>query len=137
MSSAAAVSVVKTVGGALVPVGLVDQARAFAAEAKAPATRRAYRGAWEAWVRWGRAHGCVTLPAAPEAVACYLTALAESGRRVPSLELALAALAAAHQAAGQPSPRTAPIVREVMKGIRRALGVAPRPKAPVRKRLPA
>jgi integrase len=126
------IAVAEMAGGALVPVALVDQARAFAAEAKAPATRRAYGGAWRAWVRWAAAHLVAPLPAAPEAVACYLTALAEAGRRVPSLELALAALAAAHQAAGHPSPRTAPVVREVMKGIRRALGVAPHPKAPVR-----
>src|SRR5262245_44014162 len=134
MSGSAAVAVVRTetAGGALVPVALVDQARTFAAEAKAPATRRAYRGAWRAWVTWAEAHRVAVLPAAPETVACYLTALAEAGRRVPSLELALAALAAAHQAAGHASPRTAPVVREVMKGIRRTLGVAPHPKAPVR-----
>jgi len=131
-SSSAALVVTETAAGALVPVALVDHARAFAAEAKAPATRRAYAGAWRAFVAWAEAHQVAAMPAAPEAVACYLTALAEAGRRVPSLELALAALAAAHQAAGYESPRTAPVVREVMKGIRRALGVAPHPKAPVR-----
>jgi integrase len=113
------------------PVALVESARAFAAEAKAPATRRAYHSAWRAWVTWATVHRVSALPAAPEAVACYLTALAEAGRRVPSLDLALAALAAAHQAVGAASPRTAPVVREVMKGIRRTIGVAPRPKAPV------
>ncbi len=131
-SASTAIVVTETAAGALVPVALVDQARAFAAEAKAPATRRAYRGAWLAWVAWAEAHSVAPLPAAPAAVACYLTALAEAGRRVPSLELALAALAAAHQAAGVDSPRTSATVREVMKGIRRALGVAPHPKAPVR-----
>ena len=132
MRNSLAVVVTETAAGGLVPGALVDQARAFAAEAKAPATRRAYRGAWRAWVAWAEVHHVAAMPAAPEAVACYLTALAEAGRRVPSLELALASLAAAHQAAGQPSPRPAPIVREVMKGIRRALGVAPHPKAAVR-----
>jgi integrase len=122
----------ETTAGALVPVALVASARAFAAEAKAPATRRAYRTAWQAWVIWAEAHHVPAMPAAPEAVACYLTALAEAGRLVPSLDVALAALAAAHQAAGHESPRSAPVVREVMKGIRRALGVAPHPKAPVR-----
>jgi integrase len=136
-SSSAALTLVvsdrtQPIGGGLVPVALVDQARAYAAEAKAPATRRAYRGAWQAWGRWAAAHGLAALPAAPEAVACYVSALAAAGRRVPSLELALAALAAAHQAAGHPSPRSAPVVREVMQGIRRAIGVAPQPKAPVR-----
>ena len=127
-----ALVVAETVGGALVPVALVNQARAFAAEAKAPETRRAYRGAFTAWVRWAEAHGVNPLPAVPEAVALYLTSLAEAGRKVPSLELALAALAAAHQAAGQPSPRAAAVVRDVMQGIRCTLGVAPRHKAPVR-----
>jgi hypothetical protein len=54
-STALAMVVTETAGGALVPVALVDQARAFAAEAKAPATRRAYRGAWQAWVTWAEA----------------------------------------------------------------------------------
>jgi integrase len=132
VSSSAAVVVTETAAGALVPGALVAAARAFAAEAKAPATRRAYRGAWRAFVAWAAAQHVAALPAAPATVACYLTALAEAGRRVPSLELALAALAAAHQAAGHASPRSAPVVREVMKGIRRTLGVAPHPKAPVR-----
>lgn len=132
MASTALVLTEQPVAGALVSAALVDQARAFAAEAKAPATRRAYRTAWRAWVTWAEAHDVAPLPAVPEAVACYLTALAEAGRRVPSLELVLAALAAAHQAAGAPSPRSAPVVREVMKGIRRTLGVAPHPKAAVR-----
>ena len=130
MSSTGALVSVET-GGALVPAALVDQARAFATEATAPATRRAYRSAWRAFVAWGEARGLAVLPAAPEAVALYLTALVEAGRRVPSLDLALAAIAAAHRAASLDSPRTAPVVREVMKGIRRALGVAPHPKAPV------
>jgi integrase len=132
VSSNTAVAVVETAAGGLVPAGLVESARAFAAEAKAANTRRAYRGAWQAWVTWAEAQHVTPLPAAPEAVACYLTALAEAGRRVPSLELALAALAAAHQAAGVASPRSAPVVREVLKGIRRTLGVAPHPKAAVR-----
>jgi integrase len=125
------VVVAETAGG-LVPAALVNSARAFAAEAKASNTKRAYRSAWQAWVTWAEAHGVAALPAAPEAVACYLTHLAEAGRRVPSLELALAALAAAHQAAGVASPRSAPVVREVMKGIRRVVGTASHPKAAVR-----
>ena len=121
-----------TPGGALVPVALLDAARTFAAEAKAPATRRAYTGAWRAFAAWTAAHGCAALPASPETVALYLTHLAEAGRRVSSIDQALAAITGAHRVAGFPSPRTSPVVQEVARGIRRTVGVAPHQKAPVR-----
>jgi len=115
----------------LVSVDLVEAARAFAAASKAPRTRKAYRAAWGTFVAWCEAQGLQALPAAPRTVAAFLAARAKEGRRVSTLEQALAAISQAHQAAGLPSPRSAAEVREVLRGIRRTLGVAPLQKNPI------
>jgi site-specific recombinase XerD len=115
----------------LVPVDLVEAARHFAAASKAPRTRKAYRAAWGAFVTWCEAQGLQALPAAPRTVAAFLAARAREGRRVSTLEQSLAAISQAHQAAGLPSPRSAAEVREVLRGIRRTLGVAPLQKNPI------
>jgi integrase len=110
---------------------LADAARAFAAAARADRTRDAYRLQWSTFETWCSAHGLASMPAAPESVALYLTARANEGRKVATLALALAAISQAHQLAGHTSPRSAPVVREAFKGIRRTLGSAPSQKAPI------
>jgi integrase len=110
---------------------LVESARSYASEARSSATRRAYRADWQAWSSWCAAQGACALPAAPEALACYLAELADAGRRPSTIGRALAGISEAHRAAGLDSPRGAAAVRLVMRGIRRRLGVAPRQKAPI------
>jgi integrase len=85
----------------------------------------------EALVHWCEAHALEPLPAAPEAVALYLSALAQAGRKRATLELALAALNRAHQLAGHAAPGASELVRDTMQGIRRAHGSAQRQKAPL------
>lgn len=119
-------------GGALVPRDLLEQARSFARDARAERTRDAYRYQCARFEAWCEEYGLVPLPAAPGTVALYLTAWADDGGTVASLAQALAAISEAHSALGHPSPRKAPEVREVWKGIRRRLGTAPaRRVAPV------
>jgi integrase len=110
---------------------LVASARAYAAQAKAQATRKAYKVSWGVFVAWCEERGVSALPADPGTVALYLSAMAESGRRLATIQKALAALVEAQRAAGFPSPRGDARVREVMKGIRRSLGVAPSQKEPI------
>jgi integrase len=50
---------------------------------------------------------------------------------VSTIEQAMAAITAAHRAAGHPNPRDAAPVRAALAGIRRKLGVAPDAKAPL------
>ena len=108
---------------------LTASARAYAAQAKAPATRKAYRASWEALEVWSAARGVSA--ADPGTVAIYLAFLADSGRRLATIEKALAGLAEACRAGGLPSPRDDARVREVLKGIRRSLGVASRQVDPI------
>ena len=97
----------------------------------APNTRRAYASDWRDFSSWCRAHQRVDLPALPETVALYLTTLAES-HKVSTLTRRISAISQAHQAAGFDSPTQAPVVRQLMKGIRRTLGTAQTGKSPVK-----
>ena len=124
--------VVASDAGGLVPLGLVDSARGYAADARAAATRQKYREQWERFDQWCDAHGFCALPTSATALSLYLSACADDGLSVATLGQALAAIAEVHKRSGHPSPRTLPKVREVWKGIRRRLGTAPRRRvAPV------
>ncbi len=72
------------------------------------------------------------MPAAPETVALYLAARADT-LKPATLGRRLAAIAKAHQAAGHDSPASMrhASVSEVIKGIRRTKGVAQDRKAPL------
>jgi integrase len=113
------------------PLELVDQARTFAAAAKSPRTRDAYRLQWRTFATWCEGRGLEALPATPATLALFLTGRAASGIKPASLDVALAAITAAHKAAGHVSPRSSAEVEAVRVGIRRTMGTAPVQKAPI------
>jgi len=110
---------------------LLPHADAFASGSKAPSTYRAYRGAWLRFATWCTSMGLTALPAQPEALALYVTHMAQDGKKVGTIEKAVGAIAHAHSRANVPSPHGTARVTETMAGIRRALGVAPKQKAPL------
>lgn len=110
---------------------LVKATRGYVEASRSERTREIYSACWSAFEAWCEAHGLQPLPAAPGTVAAYLSARAQDGRKVATLSQALAAISQAHQVAGHASPRTTPLVRETMKGIRRTHGAAPSQKAPL------
>jgi len=118
-------------GGALVPEDLVGAARALAAAAKSDRTRRAYRADFERFVKWCRKRKLEALAATPRTVALWVADRASEGAKVASIGRALVAISQAHEAAGYDSPTKTAVVREVMKGTRRKLGVAQAQKAPL------
>jgi integrase len=96
--------------------GSIDDRVAFYAEAaRSLATRRAYAADIAAFSAWGG-----QVPASPESVARYLAAF--DTLAASTLRRRLAAIADAHQAAGQPDPTKHPLVRKVFRGIRRVHG---------------
>lgn len=109
---------------------LAAQAQDYLNDAKAASTLRAYRSDWRHVVAWCAQHALASLPAAPEAIALYLTALAQT-HKVATLQRRLSAISVAHQAAGHESPTRHIAVRAVMAGIRRAKGTAQHGKAPI------
>jgi integrase len=126
----APVALAPVASGTLALASTIESAKGYAAASKATNTRRAYRGAWQAFAAWCEAHGLTSLPAAPETVALYLAERADQGAKPASLDLYLAAVSEAHRAAGHPSPREAAAVRAVRAGIRRTHGTAQRQVAP-------
>ena len=103
---------------------------AYARHAKAVSTRRAYAFDWADFAGWCRANGRMALPAEPETVALYVTALADA-RKVATLQRRIAAISQAHQFAGHASPTREVVLRTVMAGIRRAKGTAQIGKRPI------
>lgn len=108
---------------------LGEEARAFIGQSKAKNTIRAYRSAWADFEAWCVAQGLRALPAAPDTVALYVTAMAARAK-ASTIQLRLSAISQAHQAAGHPSPTKEPAVRLTWAGIRRVIGTAAEGKAP-------
>ncbi len=104
----------------------VEQAAGYAAGASAAATRRAYTADWTDWRRWCEAAGVAPLPTSPAVVGAYLADMAHRGLAVATIARRLSAIATAHRQAGHHLDIRHPAVRDVLKGIRRRHGTAPR-----------
>lgn len=109
----------------------------LAAEATAPATRRAYDGDWKRWVDWcaGR---CLPLPADPAFVALYIeqhaSALDGDGKHVyapTTLKRWVTSINQRCRSAGVPAPGESPIVRVTLAAVRRTRKHTPKKRAPL------
>jgi integrase len=110
------------------PIPLSETAAAYARQALAPATRRAYRSHLRAWEAWCRARDLPALPAPPALVANHLAELA--GKRAHStLAGRLAAIIRAHRLLGLAFDAADAGLRETLSGIVRTHGRAPRRQA--------
>ncbi len=106
------------------------RAREYAAKSKSANTLRGYAADWRHFRAWCEAQGLTALPAAPETVAVYLAALAETAKS-STLARRVSAISQAHQIAGFEPPTREAKVRTVMAGIRRVKGTAQKGKKPV------
>lgn len=120
-----------TVPGGLSNQDLSPRARQYARDARAPNTKRGYMGDVTRFNRWSSERGLCPLPALPSTVANYMSWLAGKGRKAATIERSLAAISQAHRMAGFPSPRHDQVIRDVMRGIRRSIGICPAKKAPL------
>ena len=118
----------------------------YARASRAPNTMRAYRFAWRSFAKWCEAEGRLALPADPLTVADYLAFAAQAqkdsqerkdkerkdeARKVSTLGVHLAAIRAAHKAAGHPDPTADERVAATMRGIRREHGKPPVQREPL------
>ena len=110
-------------------VELQDPVTDFLRESRAPNTHRAYRAALAAFSALCEASGRRAIPASPPSVAAYLASQATLGRRCSTVSVHAAAISYAHRVAGHPNPCDLALVREVLRGIRRTTGVAPKQAA--------
>lgn len=99
----------------------------YKALARAPNTLRAYAADWRDFAAWCQAAGQPSLPAAPATIGDYLAARAET-LKPSTLKRRLAAIVVRHRQAGQPLDPKAPVIADVLSGIRRAKGAAPAQK---------
>lgn len=126
---AALVSNLEPENTALGPVA--EGAREYVRQAKAANTRRAYASDWRHFTAWCATHQREPLPASPETVALYLSALAGSAK-TSTLGRRVSSISQAHQMAGYDPPPTRHItVRTVLAGIRRTKGTAEEGKKPI------
>ncbi len=123
---------------AVVPVhdGTLATARraadAYARQAKAANTRRAYRAGVRAWCRWCDRHALPCLPGRPGDVVAFLAAERGRGCSVTTVDLRRASIRYLHHLAGVALPTAHAQVTETVAGIRRAAahaGERPRKKA--------
>ena len=109
---------------------IAADARDYVASSRAENTTRVYRTGWAQFTAWCDEHGVVALPAGAETVALYVADLAKDAKPA-TIDLRLAAISAAHRAAGHDSPTKAEPVRLVRRGVRRTLGTAQRQVRPL------
>ena len=116
------------VGGASSLAPLVERTRQSLHDAIPANTRRAYEGDLRRFAAWCTATGLAAMPASPETIVVYLRHLADEGRRMSTIDRALAAISTAHVRAGFPSPWQHPLVDDMRTALRRELGVRPNKK---------
>ena len=78
-----------------------------------------YRSYLSAWARHARRRGVEVRPAHPAAVAEWFTTMADEGKSMSTLQVARAALAAAHREAGLEDPTVTELVKRVLSGLAR------------------
>lgn len=122
-----------TPSGALVPLApdVADRLNGYLRDGKAAATWEAYEGDLRRFQTWCEAQGRDSLPADVETVAAYVDWQAQAGYAVATIGRRLTSIAWAHKAAGHDSPTEHPLVRQVVRGVRRKLGVAQRQVEPI------
>ena len=106
-------------GGTLVLPGDAERVGRYLDAAHAAATHRAYAADADAFAIWCARRGAVALPAAPETIAAYLTALADAGAKPASITRRASGIGWVHAQAGHGRPTEHAGVRAVLRGIRR------------------
>jgi len=111
-----------------IPQDLIESARRYAENSRAANTLRAYRSDWRQFAAWADEQGLPAMPAAPETVTAYITALADQGLAAGTIGRRLIAIGQAHANQGFQLDTHHPLIAATMKGIRRTLGAAQTPK---------
>jgi integrase len=96
-----------------------ERAQFYVGQARADRTRLAYEQDFRAFERWCAASSLCALPATPETLVLYLTALIDGGRKVSTVKRARVAIGRAHAAAHLPRPDRTEQIRELERGMGR------------------
>lgn len=107
------------------------QTKEYISRAKADNTMRAYISDFLLFIAWCEHYNVTYLPAEPTTIASYISYMAESGRKVSTIQRKISAISQAHQKENLESPTYNHIVRSTMQGIRRTLGAKQTEKRPI------
>ena len=113
---------------------LTDEQRRRVADALENAqsenTRWNYAGQFRKFRTWCEQESYSWLPAQPEVLAAYAAELADDGKSMSTIRLAIAAIVDAHRRVGLESPQTAGVT-ETLRGLSRQLGVGQKQARPL------
>ena len=116
------------------PAILTDEQRQRVADALESAqsenTRKNYASQYGKFRTWCEQEGYSWLPARPEVLAAYAVDLADEGKSMSTIRLAVASIVDAHRRVGLESPVTAG-VSETLRGLTRQLGVSQKQARPL------
>ena len=116
------------------PAVLTDEQRRRVADALENAqsenTRRNYAGQFRKFRTWCEQESYSSLPAQPEVVAAYAAELAEDGKSMSTIRLAVAAIVDAHRSVGLESPQSTGVT-ETLRGLSRQVGVTQKQARPL------
>lgn len=103
------------------PLILSERTRAYLNKSKSVNTKRAYENAWQDFCGYcfHTAHAD-PLPCSVQVIVDYVTALADIGAAVATIDQRVAAIAFMHTTAEHEDPTAHSVVRELLKGIRRS-----------------
>lgn len=109
----------------------LDLASTFSLAGKSAATLKAYRSDGHIFDALCRSRGIQqSVPSSPEIVAAFLAAEAREGAKASTIGRRAAAIRYADRASGLDDPTQYELVRRVLRGIRRTLGLSSDQKAP-------
>ena len=116
------------------PATLTDEQRRRVADALENAqsenTRRNYAGQYRKFRAWCEREEQSALPAQAEVVAAYAAELAEDGKSMSTIRLAVAAIVDAHRSVGLESPQTTGVT-ETLRGLSRRIGLSQKQARPL------
>lgn len=100
---------------------LIEKGKSYIEQAKAKSTAKAYRSDWQQFLSWCVERSLTAMPAAPDTLVVYLSALAD-GHKASTIQRKISAISQAHQSAGAENPVKHPTVKAAWAGIRHVLG---------------
>jgi hypothetical protein len=105
MSDALAAGIAGAAAGEVARIRpLEERAGEYARASRAENTLRAYRSDLRDFEAWCTDHRRPSLPASPQTLTLYLTALADGGARASTIQRRVSAISQAHQLARPPPP---------------------------------
>lgn len=104
--------------------GLLTRAKSYLQHEFAPNTLTAYQKDWEHFQQFCESLSVECLPTQISPLLAYLSYLADQGFKVSTIQRRLASIAKWHEVHGHERPSNHPLVKRLLKAIKRNLGAA-------------